>query len=34
MSPNGTDLNDGSDVPRWICNSCPLKHEVENNDVE
>ena len=34
MSPNSTDLYDESDVPKWICNSYPLKHEVENNDVE
>ena len=20
----------GSDVPKWICNNCPLKHEVVN----
>ena len=26
MSPNGNDLNDGSDVPKWICNNRPTSH--------
>ena len=34
MSPNFTDLNVGSDVPKYTCNSFPLKHEVENDNVE
>jgi len=34
MSPNSTDLNDGSDVPEWIYNNCPLKNEVKSINVE